>query len=87
MCKEVIEKKFHKLQVIIEDRYPSVAIALCELLGRRWSFISGVPDRIACPFMGRVKISDRYGVSVFDSTPDRKRYEQLTNFIKEFFKI
>jgi len=83
--KEKILEKFKELEKLIKEKHPTVTVALCELLGRRWSFLTGVPDRIVYPFIGRVEIGKRFGISVFDKSPDSKRYEEISTFIKEFF--
>ncbi|SNR87081.1 hypothetical protein [Desulfurobacterium atlanticum] len=85
LTREFVVEKFKEIEKVIGKKYPTVAVALCELLGRRWSFLTGVPDRIVYPFVGRVEIGDRYGVSVFDKSPDIKRYEEIAFLIEEFF--
>lgn len=83
MCKEEIIERFRELQRKLKEIYPGVDIALCELLGRRWSFVEGGSPTLS-PFVKRIKITERFGISVFyESSQDS--LEEITTFIRRFF--
>ncbi|WP_456396735.1 hypothetical protein [Desulfurobacterium sp.] len=80
---EVI-KRFEAFQKEIKQKFPEVNVALCELLGRRWSFLCGSSMELS-PFVKRVKINERYGVSIFDDAMDENRSEEIVRILKGYF--
>ncbi|OMH40967.1 hypothetical protein [Desulfurobacterium indicum] len=84
MEKEEAIKRFEVFQKEIRQKYPDVNVALCELLGRRWSFLCGFSMELS-PFVKRVKINERYGISIFDDSMDENRSEEIIKILKGYF--
>ncbi|WP_457569486.1 hypothetical protein [Desulfurobacterium sp.] len=84
MEKEEAIRRFEAFQKEIRQKYPDVNVALCELLGRRWSFLCGSSMELS-PFVKRVKIDERYGVSIFDDSMDEDRSEEIVRILKGYF--
>jgi hypothetical protein len=57
MCREELED-------IIEDVYNRfhVELAICEVMGRRWSYITGTKNYISGRY--RIKIDEKYGIII-----------------------
>ncbi|WP_457567193.1 hypothetical protein [Desulfurobacterium sp.] len=86
MSKKEIIRRFEALRREVEKKYPGVSVALCELLGRRWSFVCGSSSDTLSPFARRIKVNDRYGISIFDNNvEDEERFKNILAIIKGYF--
>ncbi|WP_163329365.1 hypothetical protein GFV12_00750 [Desulfurobacterium thermolithotrophum] len=83
MCKEKVVERFRELQRKLKEVYPDVDVALCELLGRRWSFVEGGSSNLS-PFVKRIKVTERFGISIFYEN-SKDNLKEIIDFIRGYF--
>ena len=82
MFKKEIVKKFENIQKEIKEKNKNIVLALCEICGKRWSFIKGdIFDLL--PFSYKIQISKDFGISIFYD--DFQEMEEYKKYIKDFF--
>ena len=59
--KELLIEEFSRIANTVKERY-KVNIQLVEILGKRWSFISGEEEEFSFLPPERIQISERFGV-------------------------